>query len=318
MKNLKNITRGLLSIIVLVATIVSITVFAYTASSEYVNAYGDTIEFYIGNEKQSELELTVGESKTVTAKISFDLSTSGSGYGSGAPSTDQMPTTINITSDNDDLEITPTESEVLYEYDNDGSSHTGYITKEFELKANSVMSDVTLTLTADLNNEYSEISEEIKVSAVEKQTDENNSETDETETTGNENKTDETEKEKIKYQVLEGANQKFDLNGTGRLRFRFNIEYSKFLESGKVFVDGEVTDSSNYESSEGSTVIVFTKAYTDKLKAGNHTLKVTVDDGEVDTKFDAVKNASNPQTNDNIKYYVTLFAISLIVGFSLY
>ena len=77
-------------------------------------------------------------------------------------------------------------------------------------------------------------------------------------------------------------------------------------------MDGNEVDSKNYDSEEGSTIIIFTKAFTDSLKAGNHTLKLTSDEGEVETTFNVTKAVANPQTGDNIYAYVSLAVISLL------
>ena len=129
-------------------------------------------------------------------------------------------------------------------------------------------------------------------------------------TTDKEETTEEAATAAIK--VLEGAAQKYDATGSDRLRFRFNLDYASFKASGKIFVDGNEVDSKNYESEEGSTIIIFTKAFTDTLKAGNHTMKLTSDEGEVETTFNVTKAVANPQTGDNIYAYVSLAVISIL------
>ena len=136
-----------------------------------------------------------------------------------------------------------------------------------------------------------------------------------TTTTGSETAaTTATTAETKKIEVLNGADQKFDATGKDRLTFRFNLDYSKFKESGKVFVDGKEVDSKNYESKEGSTIIIFTKSFTNKLKAGNHEMKLTSNEGEATTTFAVTNAVKNPQTGDNIMTYV---ALAIISGLSL-
>ena len=127
-----------------------------------------------------------------------------------------------------------------------------------------------------------------------------------------------TEEKTKKYNVLEGANKTFALDK--EITFRFDIEYSKFKENGKVYIDGELVDSSNYTSKEGSTVITLNNNYAKKLSAKDHTLKVTVADGDVETKFTIKNKINNPQTGDNILLYVSLLGFSIVglVGLVLY
>ena len=58
------------------------------------------------------------------------------------------------------------------------------------------------------------------------------------------------EKASKEYKVLNGADQTFDISNSGELTFRFDIDYSKFKEDGKVYIDGNLVDSSNYTSKE--------------------------------------------------------------------
>lgn len=109
------------------------------------------------------------------------------------------------------------------------------------------------------------------------------------------------------YKVLDGANQIISANK--ELTFRFNIEFAKFKAEGKVYVDGKLVDPSNYTAKEGSTVITFNADYVKKLSANEHTLKVTTNDGEVETKFTIT---NNPQTGDSIIFFISLLGLSII------
>lgn len=122
------------------------------------------------------------------------------------------------------------------------------------------------------------------------------------------------DKKTIKYEVLEGAKQSIDISKTSDLTFRFNIEYAKFKENGKVYIDGELVESSNYTSKEGSTIITFNSDYVKKLSAKEHTLKVAVADGEVETTFTIAKTTNNPATGDNMFTYISILVVS-IIGF---
>lgn len=122
-------------------------------------------------------------------------------------------------------------------------------------------------------------------------------------------------KEEPTYKVERGANQTIS---TGKeLTFKFNIDFAKFQENGKVYIDNNIVDSSNYTAKEGSTIITFKSDYINKLQAKEHNLKVVVDDGAVETSF---KIVNNPQTSDNILLYLLIFGLSLIgfIGIGLY
>ena len=127
------------------------------------------------------------------------------------------------------------------------------------------------------------------------------------------------------YKVLDGDKQTYKTSSDENLTFRFNIEYAEFKESGKVYMDNELVDPENYSTKEGSTYVIFTKAYTKKLKAGEHTMKVATANGEATASFtiEAASVASskkattsNPQTGDNVILYVSTLLVSLI-GFAL-
>ena len=133
-------------------------------------------------------------------------------------------------------------------------------------------------------------------------------ETPATTTTGTSTTTTSTETKKI--EVLNGADQKYDATSSDRLRFRFDVPLATFKQSGKVFYDGKEVASNNYDLEEGSTIVIFTKAFTDKLKAGNHTIKITTAEGEAEANFTVSKAVTNPQTGDNIMTYVGLAIIS--------
>ena len=99
------------------------------------------------------------------------------------------------------------------------------------------------------------------------------------------------------YEYIEGANKTFNISEGDKLEFEVNIEFEDFVASGKIFLDGELVDISNYTATKGSTIITFNEDYTKKLSAGNHTIKVAVDDGEATTQF----TIANKSTDDNVK-----------------
>lgn len=97
-----------------------------------------------------------------------------------------------------------------------------------------------------------------------------------------------------------------------------------------IMVDGILISSENYDLENGSTVLTLKSSYLDTLSVGNHTLKFVYSDGSVETLFavsnakDKVlasnKNTINPQTGDNIIFYIAMLGLSLIglVGAGLY
>ena len=129
--------------------------------------------------------------------------------------------------------------------------------------------------------------------------------------------TKETKKDTKKtIDVLDGAKQSYDATGKDRLKFRFDIPLATFKKSGKVFMDGKEVDPKNYDLEEGSTIVIFTKAFTDELKAGNHTVKITTDEGEAETTFNVTKSVANPKTADNLVIYGFLIIVALL-GFAI-
>ena len=115
-------------------------------------------------------------------------------------------------------------------------------------------------------------------------------------------------------EFIEGNNQEYSVNKDGGMSFRLNIDYDKFMESGQVFIDGELVDRSYYDVSSGSTIITFKKEYISTLGMGNHEIQVKVIDGEVTTNFNLVSNFINPLTGNNLSYILLIFMIS-IFGF---
>ena len=52
-------------------------------------------------------------------------------------------------------------------------------------------------------------------------------------------------------------------------------------------------------------------SYAKKLSAKEHTIKVEVADGSVETNF-TIKTTNNPQTGDNLGAFISLLGISFI------
>ena len=110
-------------------------------------------------------------------------------------------------------------------------------------------------------------------------------------------------KEEVKpkeYKVIEGANQKYTIDGSKNATFRIDAEYNLFENGGKVYVDNTLVDNNNYTSKSGSTIITLKDAYLKTLSVGEHTLKVAfTDGGETTTKFVIAKKVEENKDNDN-------------------
>ncbi|MBR3323491.1 hypothetical protein IKG16_01225 [Candidatus Saccharibacteria bacterium] len=121
------------------------------------------------------------------------------------------------------------------------------------------------------------------------------------------------------YATLEGGDQTFYTASDSNLTFRFNIDYNEFQESGEVYMDGEIVNSTNYTTKSGSTIITFTDSYTNSLSAGNHTLRVVTANGEASTTF-TLKKSANPKTGLEITSNFVLLGTSLagLAGAALY
>ena len=110
------------------------------------------------------------------------------------------------------------------------------------------------------------------------------------------------------------ANQTYTINKDDTLTFRINADYSLFENGGKVYVDG--IETTEYTSKSGSTIITLNKDYVNSLSVGEHTLKVAFNNGgEATTKFTVAKaeeSTNNPQTGDNIMFYISMLGLSII------
>ena len=121
--------------------------------------------------------------------------------------------------------------------------------------------------------------------------------------------------EKIVYEVIEGANQKYTITKNNEAKFKINADFRLF-DDGKVYVDNELVDPKNYTAESGSTIITLKKEFVDTLSVGEHTLKVLFNDGgEAITTFNVARVAVpivNPQTGDNIGFYIISGILSIV------
>ena len=122
------------------------------------------------------------------------------------------------------------------------------------------------------------------------------------------------------YKFTEGANQIYTIDESKNAIFRIDADFSLF--DGKLYIDGILVDVKNYKAESGSTVIILNKEYVDTLSVGEHTIKVEFsDNGSATTKFEVkakqvntekTENITNPQTDDNIGFYILTGIISTL------
>ena len=114
-----------------------------------------------------------------------------------------------------------------------------------------------------------------------------------------------------KYELKEEVKKSYKKNEVAS--FKIDADYSLFENGGKVYIDDELVDSSNYSSESGSTIINFTKEFMNKLASGNHVLKVVFNNNGVALASFTVENdiVSNPNTVDNINIYLMGFVLSI-------
>lgn len=105
---------------------------------------------------------------------------------------------------------------------------------------------------------------------------------------------------RVSYEVIEGADQTYIIDNNTEAKFRINADYSLFENDGKVYIDDELVDSSNYTSASGSTIITLKKGYVDTLFEGEHTLKVVFNDGISAITSFVVTKTSNDEISTEV------------------
>ena len=84
------------------------------------------------------------------------------------------------------------------------------------------------------------------------------------------------------YEMVEGAQQVFNVESPSDLIFCSNADINKFQ---KVIIDGAVIDENNYIKSEGSTIITLKANYLNTLSNGEHEISIVSNDGIAKTSF---------------------------------
>ena len=101
------------------------------------------------------------------------------------------------------------------------------------------------------------------------------------------------------YSYVDEEKVTFTKDEDDKASFRIVADYSLFENGGKVYVDDVLVDSNNYTSASGSTIINLLKSYLDTLTVGDHTLKVTFNNGAYATTNFAVANKVETPVTDN-------------------
>ena len=94
------------------------------------------------------------------------------------------------------------------------------------------------------------------------------------------------------YQIIDGANGKHTIGKDGTLTFRSNAPFSEFVA---VLVDGVIVDPSNYDVSEGSTIVRLKQSFLDTLSKGSHTIAIQSIGGTATANF-SVAETPTPST----------------------
>lgn len=97
------------------------------------------------------------------------------------------------------------------------------------------------------------------------------------------------------YQIIEGANgtwDEADETAEEGLLIRSDAPYADFV---RVEMDGEIVDPSNYDVSEGSTIVIFHKDFLEKLPEGKHTVSIISKNGSATTAINIVQKAEEKE-----------------------
>lgn len=139
------------------------------------------------------------------------------------------------------------------------------------------------------------------------------------------------EAEAISYEILDGADQTVAVGES--VRVRVDADISKFQS---VEVDGAEVESSNYEVTEGSTIVEFNSEYVGSLESGEHSVNVVFEDGTASTTFtieedkatthtvnfyalqvisnDDIDGADEPVESEDIVEYVNVLTVEVTDG----
>ena len=95
------------------------------------------------------------------------------------------------------------------------------------------------------------------------------------------------------YQIINGADGKHTIGKDGTLTFRSNAPFSEFVA---VLVDGVKVDPSNYDVSEGSTIVRLKQSFLDTLSKGSHTIAIQSLGGTAAANFTITASSNSGNT----------------------
>lgn len=95
------------------------------------------------------------------------------------------------------------------------------------------------------------------------------------------------------YKIIDGANGKHTIGKDGTLTFRSNAPFSEFEA---VLVDGVKVDPSNYDVSEGSTIVRLKQSFLDTLSKGSHTIAIQSLGGTATANFSVTASSNSGNT----------------------
>ena len=114
-------------------------------------------------------------------------------------------------------------------------------------------------------------------------------------------------------EITAGAAGTWQKGGNDGLSFTSNAAYDTFLY---VQVDGRELDSSNYDVSEGSTVVTLKASYLETLQPGKHTIAIVSETGTATAEFtikEAASGSAVPTGDDsNIAIWAALAGLSAL------
>lgn len=129
------------------------------------------------------------------------------------------------------------------------------------------------------------------------------------------------------YTILEGDNQIYTLGSNTNIVIKAsgNLDKLQAIE----IDNGNAISSSNYELASGSTILTILSSFLENSSIGEHTITFRYNDGEVSTKLtianatnnnptfisnntDNTNVTNNPQTADNVVFYISMLGLSII------
>ena len=119
----------------------------------------------------------------------------------------------------------------------------------------------------------------------------------------------------ITYSVIQGANGRWrqgSADGFTLTVKRSEDDTNCFSHFTGVKIDGKALSAGDYAAKSGSTVITLKTAALEKLSVGTHTIIVSFDDGQAETKLTVQKATTAPDMGDNshIGLWISLMSLS--------